>query len=688
MRFWNTRMSNILKPGKYRIRYALILAVILELTVFQYRTYLTMFNTPLEVEPVVYAGGVQNADGSFTVVDTLKLRTDNMEEKVNSLHLSFTVQSTDSEEDAYASYVGIYARDEANEDYYIVGDRNVLEEVPSTGYMTLHLSGKMHSMVFIFSADEGDVVRINTMTLNPRIPMRFSVLRPLLAFLTILWIQMILWPVEKISREKEILAAVLLLQTGLFVGAVLLNPIFREVTWEHHMQYHKLAVALSEGHLYLDDAPPQALLTMENPYDFDARNRVLENAGEECLWDVAYYNGAYYVYFGVVPVMVFYLPWYLLTGTAFPTWVGILIVGILLIAGVFWLSGELRRKYFPKVPFTVWILTTLMMINGCGALTIMRRPDFYSLPILMGVTLSVYGIALWLSSLEENSVTGWKLVLGCLCMALVAGCRPQLLIGSFLIFPIYWKAVFETRQLFSKNSRGKTVLAVLAYAVVAALLMIYNYKRFGSPFDFGANYNLTTNDMTRRGVELGRIPFALFTYLFQLPAVSASFPYILEVMHKTSYLGKTISEGTFGGFFTVNLIPFAAFFVLQHRKWFGENGKITENGKRMYRMAWMSLVSGIVIVIADAEAAGILQRYYSDFGWLFYIGGMICFYAAWQYNAENADRMRLLHIFLNISFAICMAYNFLLLFNDNGETLAGTDPARFYSICQQLAFWR
>lgn len=685
---WNTSMSNILKPGKHRIVFALLLALLLEVTVFQYRTYLTLGNDPIEVTLKVYAGGVQNADGSFTVEETLKLKTDNMEEDVNSLRLSFSIENSDSKEDAYASYVAIYARDEANEDYYIVGERNVLEEVPSTGDMILHLSGKMHSIVIIFSAEEGETVRVSEMTLNPRIPMRFSVLRVLLAFLTILWIWLAVCPVEKKPYEKGILAVVILLQIGLFIGAVLLNPIYREDVWEHHMQYHKLAVALSEGHLYLDDVPPASLLTMENPYDFDSRNRILENAGEECLWDVAYYQGAYYVYFGVVPVLVFYLPWYLLTGTAFPTWVGILIIGILLIGGTFLFTYELRRKYFPKVTFMTWILTTLMMINGCGALTIMRRPDFYSLPILMGVTLSVYGITFWLSALEETKVNGWKLAAGCLCMALVAGCRPQLLIGSFLIFPIFWNAVFVKRQLFSKDSKGKTLAAILMYVLIAACLMIYNYKRFGSVFDFGANYNLTTNDMTKRGMELGRIPYALFTYLFQLPAVSAAFPYLLEVMHKTTYLGKTISEGTFGGFFAVNLIPLAAFIVLRHKIWFAENARMTESAKRMYGMAGLSLLFGIVIVIADAEAAGILQRYYSDFGWLFYIGGIICFYAAWQHNVESTDRTKLLHIFLNSSFAICMAYNFLLLFIDNSETLISTAPVRFYSICQQLAFWR
>lgn len=36
--------------------------------------------------------------------------------------------------------------------------------------------------------------------------------------------------------------------------------------------------------------------------------------------------------------------------------------------------------------------------------------------------------------------------------------------------------------------------------------MWYNAARFGSPFDFGANYNLTSNDMTRRGFAVGASP--------------------------------------------------------------------------------------------------------------------------------------------------------------------------------------
>ena len=61
------------------------------------------------------------------------------------------------------------------------------------------------------------------------------------------------------------------------------------------------------------------------------------------------------------------------------------------------------------------------------------------------------------------------------------------------------------------------VLFALPFVLVAAGLMWYNAARFGSPFDFGANYNLTSNDMTKRGFNPGRIGPALFYYLLALP---------------------------------------------------------------------------------------------------------------------------------------------------------------------------
>ncbi|MFT7794713.1 UNVERIFIED_CONTAM: hypothetical protein ODY05_16615, partial [Salmonella enterica subsp. enterica serovar Enteritidis] len=90
--------------------------------------------------------------------------------------------------------------------------------------------------------------------------------------------------------------------------------------------YADLARAMADGHLYLDEEPPQWLQEMEDPYDKGARDEAQKQSGEPYLFDVAYYDGHYYVYFGVVPVVLFYLPFYLLTGANFPTAIGVLVM--------------------------------------------------------------------------------------------------------------------------------------------------------------------------------------------------------------------------------------------------------------------------------------------------------------------------------------------------------------------------
>ncbi len=668
---------------------AILLALLLELTLFQYSSLLTAFNQPKEAENVrIYAGGEWNADGSITVEESLRLEILQINEKLNAIKISFTRLDPEGKETEEVTTVSVYAADEANQDYYVLPDRQILKDVPRSQYLKLHLSGECKSLVIFLAAGQGDIIQIDELILNPKIPVNFSLLRFFVLTLTIWFLAFAsargkyykeMQAADSRSQRRITLAAVLL-QIGLFVGAVFLNPVFGDVEWEHHMQYHKLAVALSKGQLYLEDVPPASLASMENPYDYAMRQKITEGAGESYLWDVAYYNGKYYVYFGIVPVLLFYLPWYLVTGTPFPTRLGVLITGVGFILAVFWLSANLARRYFKgSIPYAGWLLGTLLMINGCGALTIMRRPDFYSLPILLGITLSVFGIGCFISSLKENQVTTGKLVTGCLSMALVAGCRPQLLLGSLLIFPIYWEAVFQKRLLFSRKTWGKTLLAILPYVAVGAFLMLYNYRRFGSPFDFGATYNLTTNDMTRRGIDLGRLPQAFFVYLFQPPSLSAKFPYLQQVSQWTSYMGKAITEGTFGGFFPVNLMAFSGLWFLGKRKWFPK--------RSVYAFALMSVVLGFLVVCVDAQAAGVLLRYFSDFGWLFYLGALTAWFSAWQYNREMPDRIHLLRLLQNAAFAVTMAFYLMLLFTDNAERLADTAPSVFYTFYYQLAFW-
>ena len=75
-------------------------------------------------------------------------------------------------------------------------------------------------------------------------------------------------------------------------------------------QYGALAHSLLNGRLDLEQNPPAAMQEMANPYDTAAR----QQAASDALWDVAYYQGRYYVYFGVIPCLLFQLPFEALTG--------------------------------------------------------------------------------------------------------------------------------------------------------------------------------------------------------------------------------------------------------------------------------------------------------------------------------------------------------------------------------------
>lgn len=70
-------------------------------------------------------------------------------------------------------------------------------------------------------------------------------------------------------------------------------------------QYELVAEAILNGHINIDngDVDP-LLLQMDNPYDPQAR----VDLGVDYRWDTAYYHGHYYMYFGVVPVFLLFLP--------------------------------------------------------------------------------------------------------------------------------------------------------------------------------------------------------------------------------------------------------------------------------------------------------------------------------------------------------------------------------------------
>lgn len=69
--------------------------------------------------------------------------------------------------------------------------------------------------------------------------------------------------------------------------------------------------AFYKGQLHLDIEPNETLTALEDPYDYSLRHG---SGTVYYQWDRAYYNGKYYSYFGVAPLLTFYVPFYWITG--------------------------------------------------------------------------------------------------------------------------------------------------------------------------------------------------------------------------------------------------------------------------------------------------------------------------------------------------------------------------------------
>ena len=165
-----------------------------------------------------------------------------------------------------------------------------------------------------------------------------------------------------------------------------------------------------------------------------------------------------------------------------------------------------------------------------------------------------------------------------------------------------------------------------------AVVMWYNAARFGSPFDFGANYNITSNDMTHRGMVFGRNGLGT-VYLFPSAVqYGRAVPFIHGFSAKSNYQGLTLSEQLIGG--VMWLYPIIIFGIagVFRRKLFDD--------KRVYIMVLFCTVISAVLAMLDAQMAGLLTRYYTDFVWLIMLAAVITIFAYYNKFADNISAQR------------------------------------------------
>ena len=444
------------------------------------------------------------------------------------------------------------------------------------------------------------------------------------------------------TAQKVIILYIIII----FVIMLLSKPMFCvKYLDEDNDIYNKYLVdAIIQGKASIDLEPSEELKKLENPYNIEDRQNI------DYSFDTAYYNGKYYVYFGAVPAVLLFVPYKIITGQYLGTDVGTFIFVILSMIASTMLIIEIYKRWFKKLPFAMLIIFIISgLISGMYVWNTWRMWA-YELAIMSGYFFVQFGLWLMMKATRDLNRLKLKYVfLSCLSMALAVGCRPTLVLASALLLPFIYDILKNTKKENRVNLLKTIASIIIPYIIVAIPIMIYNYARFGSIFEFGAKYQLTVVNVTDLSDRYKDIPKGLYQYLLQPPKIVHEFPY-LQVDYSTE--GFTLNYhngGIISGIIFLNLTIISCIFLYKYYK--------RSNDDILKGLMFFLPIIGIVMCIVTVVVGASIQRYVVDFFWMFSYLGMIIWFLMYE-NAKSETRKKCIFMMLLILILVSIIMNF------------------------------
>lgn len=379
---------------------------------------------------------------------------------------------------------------------------------------------------------------------------------------------------------------------------------FPLVSWQQSY-YGSLSEGLLHGQLSMMHEPPPALAQLQDPYSWPQRKA----ARIPVLWDATYFEGKYYLYFSPVPAVLLYIPIRLVTGL-YPSdaLASTLLTSVAFLFFAMVLCRATPRS--PHVPPWFWVL-----VAGLGNVVpyLLGRPKFYQMPLASSALFTGAFIYALLRFLESKSARA-AAMMG-LCLALAIASRPT---GAMLLF-VGIVVIFVM-------ARRNVIAFLIPLAIIGAAVMLYNYARFHSPFEFGDRYQLNMARIeesaqcgVRSPAELLRLANNLVHYTAWTPAILGKFPYV-EVQRArldptVIYQGQAERVSGVAAVTPFVLIgtAFALLLVLQR-----------EPLDPATRVGAICVLSGWLLLFGISSCRWATARYMLEFTLLLVVGSAIC----------------------------------------------------------------
>ncbi len=505
-----------------------------------------------------------------------------------------------------------------------------------------NFSGKVHDIRFVFSTDDNEKVTVKAITANIPVKFHFSLIRFLLmnaagfAVFALVSPQLLYRKYSEVQKQTDAAAkviTVLIVLLGLFITNMARyrdsgHSIAKDFASEGGNQItQEIVDSFEHGRVDIMTDMNEKLLALDNPYDWSQRN---DEVGSY-PWDHLLYNGKYYSYYGIAPVITVFLPYHLLTGYYFPSVWAVFIFGMF--GTVFLTKFYLcfADKFFRNTCASVILAGFVIMQISTGVLLCNISPLFYEIAQTAGFVCVTAGAYFLMSSnvLGGGKIKNWRLAVSGVWLSLGVLSRPTIAVYCLAAMLVVYAGFRKKKSLYDKKLPAVKyylpyfACALVPYIVIGSVQMWYNYARFGNPLEFGIQYSLTINDFTNSQYHTHFAAAGFWGFLFQMPVFTETFPFFkAEYIQLFSPQGYYfIATGSALGLIW-KALPVAAY---------GSSLKAFRYSENSSRVLYTVIIAAVCVVcpfavIFSVWESGFAARYCVDFVWQAVTGALvICF---------------------------------------------------------------
>ncbi len=647
---------------------AILVILLLEAVCFNFNSYHLWKGgydeTPLDMSAAALTHVTQNGNTYVTNGESATIEFASLDQKIGTIRL-------DLKGTAYKTDYSIDFADETNASYYLrtgLVTGSVFNDIKQTKTIVCDFSGKVSKLRINLTDLKNNTVTISDITLNADYPSHFSYLRFALILLGVMFV----WAFRRSVNFRKPLSAqfknakavtaiivIVMIVILLLLSSVGLNPKtdFNDPTGNQITK--ELVDAFESGQVELKDKPGSDLLGMENPYDWSAR----VEKGVNAKWDHVMFDGKYYSYYGVGPVILLYLPYHLITGHYLASLPGVVLFNLLALVFLGMTFYQLMKRLFKDIPLSMYTAALIMIYASCGIWYCAVMANFYEIAQASGFCFTVIGAYFLVTSnvigSDKEPIRPLHAALSSLFLSIAVTCRPTTAVWCVVAVVFIIAGVMKLRRAKSERSAYVKYLcaALIPFVVIGGAQMLYNHARFGSFTDFGIAYSLTINDFTHTEFHTQLSAIGFFDYLLAPPSFTGEFPYVQSTLSKLGVNGYYFEATNNGAGLLYRALPmfflFGAPFAL----------KYVDKEKRTRTAILFSAVAFVApfIIIASIWESGYGTRYMMDFAWEMLTCAFLVMFLFYRHLKSKEAKRIYEHLLLIAMFA-CLFINMGLVF--------------------------